>query len=903
MSRSFRWVLPAAVLSCSFGAVRAQSVREVIWSGSGNEPAAEAVTEIYATKPAASALRFAKLSHTDQRRGPVAVLASRSEDLVPQSPDTPLVTKMSALAPPPAEVSRAKEMSALSLPPAPTEAPLPSATIEASPSREEGAPQVFAGIAAQAPVLSSAASAAALAPGSEPDLAPLSPALDSGALLAPKMSALAPPPAEVSLAKEVPTLSLPPAPIEAARPSATIEASPSGEERAAQVFAVAAESAELSPPAPAAAPALATPAAAVETAAADHLEPPQAPDAAMPTGDIPATPPSDRAPDSLPPQDPLGSQAPAPTPPDAAARPAPTAPAPAANAPAPAVPQNAAPAAQPSTPPPAAGALQPPAKPVLSAAANFVKQAVDALVATRAEGSEAAELHKERAAIAAYYAARDYEPLWIEDGKPVPAVSAVMDRLAHAADDGLDLAGLVAPVFSGGLDKLAAADVALSAQVVIYGRQASGSRVDPGSISNLIGAKPDLPDPALILAAVVAAGSEGADLLESFNPPQKQYQDLRAKLAELRASKADSASLTIPNGKSLRVGMSDPRVPLIRARFGLDAGADDADLYDSGVAAAVADYQRANGLPASGVLTGRTVESLSRPARLEHEILANMELWRWMPRDLGASRIEVNIPDFSVTVVQDGQVVLHNRVIVGKPDSPTPVFSNTMKFLIVNPYWNVPPSIVRKEMLPKVAGDPYYLSEMGFQVFSRHGQLFVRQPPGDDNALGHIKFMFPNQYSVYLHDTPSRHLFSAARRAFSHGCVRVDQPFEFAETVLGPEWPQKRLKRLLGSEEHYVYLPKPLPIHIEYFTAYVDDGGELQVRDDVYGYVRKVEAALGLEKPEPADEVRTSQEVDADRTSPGEQDRLPAGRPHRSQANRQYWSDPSQDQPLIAGHP
>lgn len=225
-----------------------------------------------------------------------------------------------------------------------------------------------------------------------------------------------------------------------------------------------------------------------------------------------------------------------------------------------------------------------------------------------------------------------------------------------------------------------------------------------------------------------------------------------------------------------------------------------------------------------------------------------MELWRWMPRDLGNSRIEVDIPDFSVTVIRDGEVVARNKVVVGKSTTPTPIFSNTMQFLIVNPYWNVPQSIIRKEMLPRLGQDPDYLRRLGYEVSYRHGQLTVRQPPGERNALGRIKFMFPNDYSVYLHDTPSRALFGAAQRAFSHGCVRVDQPFAFAEAVLGRGngWTAERVKHLVGGRERYVYLPKALPIHIEYFTAFVDDTGKLRLRDDIYGYSARVKTALGL---------------------------------------------------------
>ncbi len=225
-----------------------------------------------------------------------------------------------------------------------------------------------------------------------------------------------------------------------------------------------------------------------------------------------------------------------------------------------------------------------------------------------------------------------------------------------------------------------------------------------------------------------------------------------------------------------------------------------------------------------------------------------MERWRWLPRDLGDNRVEVNIPDFELAVIRDGAVTHRARIIVGKEQTPTPIFSNAMQFIIVNPYWNVPPSILNKEMLPQNGGDVAALQQRGFQVSFRHGKLSVRQPPGERNALGRIKFMFPNDFSVYLHDTPSRNLFSASHRAFSHGCMRVDQPFALAEAVLGPGsgWSEQRVRRLIGGSERYINLSKPLPIHIEYFTAYVDEDGRLQLRGDLYGYSARVRNALGL---------------------------------------------------------
>jgi murein L,D-transpeptidase YcbB/YkuD len=457
----------------------------------------------------------------------------------------------------------------------------------------------------------------------------------------------------------------------------------------------------------------------------------------------------------------------------------------------------------------------------------------------------------EREGIAAFYALRDFAPLWFNGGTANAEVAPAIERLKHAADDGLDLKGFPQAVSPATDEEIAAADLALSDAVVAYGRQASGSRIDPRMISRLIGVEPEVADPAVILALVATAGEDAGEELRRFNPPQKAYEALREKLLQLRRGRGVAGrDAAIPSGPVLRPGMRDPRVPLVRARLSLDDAADEDLVYDTRIAAAVAGFQKANGLPASGHLTARTAAALSGgPSSLEAEILANMERWRWMPRDMGETHIEVNIPDYEAVVIEKGEVIERSRVVVGKEETPTPVFSDTMKFLIVNPAWNVPQSIIRKEMLPRLASDPDYLHRLGYEVSSRAGHLVVRQPPGERNALGRIKFVFPNDYSVYMHDTPLRKLFASAKRAFSHGCVRVDDPFRFAETVLGRNngWSEQRIKKLIGGKERYVYLPKPLPVYLEYFTAFVNDSGELQLRDDVYGYSRRVKAALGLQ--------------------------------------------------------
>ncbi len=488
-----------------------------------------------------------------------------------------------------------------------------------------------------------------------------------------------------------------------------------------------------------------------------------------------------------------------------------------------------------------------PVAPEKSPLPGLMQMSLEELVSADVKGPHAAETQKTREELAAFYTLRDFAPLWSKDGRATPAAHAVIDRLQRAADDGLPLA--LVPDLQGASDEdRVKADLALSEAVIAYGRAASGGRIDPKTISPLIGEKPEVAEPFAILSAVAEAGDRAGDALWGFNPPQKPYQALRQKLAEMRRERAPVARQPIPSGPDLTVGMRDPRVSLIRARFGLDVqqpAAPEDLVYDTRVAAAVAGFQKSAGLPASGVLTARTIAALSggQPSRLENEILANMERWRWMPRDMGETYIAVNIPDFTVSVIHGDQLLTRHRVVVGKPDTPTPVFSNKMQYLIVNPYWNVPQSIIRKEFGSSLGA----LAASGWQVSSRHGVLTVRQPPGERNALGRIKFLFPNDYSVYLHDTPSKALFASAKRAFSHGCVRVDQPFGFAEIVLNHSWSEQRLKGLIGSGERYINLATPLPIHIEYFTTYVDETGRLQLRDDLYGYSHRVKAALGLE--------------------------------------------------------
>lgn len=455
-----------------------------------------------------------------------------------------------------------------------------------------------------------------------------------------------------------------------------------------------------------------------------------------------------------------------------------------------------------------------------------------------------------------YYEKHDFAPVWHDETGWNARSAAIVARLARASEDGLATAryAVTLPV-EGDAAAIAAADLALSEATLLYARDAGGGRLVPARLSAMLDVRPQLPDAAAVLDAVATAGDAGA-ALQAFNPPHAGYRALRAKLmAQREASGQDIANASlavIRPGKLVRLGESDDRVPLLRRRLGLPAS--QSSVLDAELAEALYRFQQEAGLAATGTLNRATTLALSAgaepagPAVSEAEIIANMERWRWLPRDLGPRYLMVNIPEYTLRLVEGDALVHRARVVVGKPDSQTPVFSELMEHLVVNPSWTVPPSILKNEFLPRMAQDPDYAAKRGFQVIHRGDQITIRQPPGERNALGNIKFMFPNRHAVYIHDTPSRGLFSQASRAFSHGCVRVQDPFRLAELVLERRsgWSEGRVRALVGGGERTVRLVEKLPVHMTYFTAFVDEAGQLQSRADIYGHSQRVRSALGF---------------------------------------------------------
>lgn len=474
-----------------------------------------------------------------------------------------------------------------------------------------------------------------------------------------------------------------------------------------------------------------------------------------------------------------------------------------------------------------------------------------------------------RDALIAFYEDRDFQPVWIADGALTPAARATIARLGEASADGLDPADYV--VTERMLDTgphpdgpdLVAAELSLSRATMAFARDAQAGRINPRTLSSVNTQKPPIPDPLVSLKRVASA-SDPAEALDAFNPPHPQFQSLKKALYETRNSSVVKP-LPVPAGRNLRPGDTDPRVGLLRQRLGvvLQRGSD-VTIYDDAVVEAVKAFQSDHGLRPDGIIGPNTLAVLNRGLGGDPvtDILVNMERWRWMPRDLGKTYVFVNIPAFTVTIRRDGTTAYEGRVIVGKPTNPTPMFSDEIEHLVVNPYWNVPYSIASKEMLSSIQKNPSgYFSTRGYEAVYK-GKVVnpssinwspaalrdvrIRQKPGNSNALGHIKFMFPNEHAVYLHDTPSRSLFAKPVRAFSHGCVRVDDPLEFADALLAEEahWNAAQIKKLIGGSERYLPLEHHIPVHLAYFTEWVDADGTLVHYSDIYGQDRRLAKLL-----------------------------------------------------------
>lgn len=461
-----------------------------------------------------------------------------------------------------------------------------------------------------------------------------------------------------------------------------------------------------------------------------------------------------------------------------------------------------------------------------------------------------------------YASDRDYKPLWVRDNGPKTKARDVLKVFQDAGKLGLNPANYRVVQIERMMDlkaprELAELELLLTRSFIDFGRDINRGVVLPSDASreNAITAK-ELGALTLIDGAETAHNI--ADYVRTLEPQSPEYQRLRGALATYRAIATKGGFPVIGKGAALKPGMRDKRLVAIRQYLHLTGDLNpDADkggeLYDVDLVSAVKWFQYRHGLTEDGILAATTFEAMNVPiVKRIRQIELNLERRRWMDDDLGPYYILVNVADQELKVVKDGKTIHTARVVVGKPYTRTPVFSEKMKYIVLNPYWNVPPNIANGEYLPDLKRNPGALRRQNIRIFAAGGAevdpyavnwsslkrmpYSLRQDSGAKNALGRVKFMFPNRFNVYLHDTPSKSLFNKDLRIFSHGCMRVQNPLDLAELLLADQgWSRARIDSTIArGGQRIVNLKTPVPVHVTYLTAWVNKDGSMQFRRDPY---------------------------------------------------------------------
>jgi len=494
-----------------------------------------------------------------------------------------------------------------------------------------------------------------------------------------------------------------------------------------------------------------------------------------------------------------------------------------------------------------------------------------------------------------FYERRVYQPAWTAIHGALPQADALIKAIRKADREGLrpgdyhlaQIEAILAELLpTAGIVKtpdprrLVDLDLLLTDAFLILGSHLLAGRINPEKIHPQWFANRREADLAQLLEDALNS-NRIEETLATLLPAYAGYHLLRDKLEFYRNLDKTGGWPTVPPGGKLQPGEHSDRIPLLRQRLAaegllVNSAVDDQALFDSDLAQGLKNFQAQNGLEADGILGPQTLQALNISAEQRaRQIAVNMERWRWLPQDLGSPYILVNIASFNLKVVDWQTPVLNMRVVVGRTYRKTPVFSDKITYLVINPYWGVPDSIARQDLLPKIKKEPDFLRTQKIRVFDGWGgnskeiephaidwntvtaaDLSYRfaQDPGPQNALGRIKFMFPNQFSVYLHDTPSKELFGKARRDFSSGCIRVEKPVELAEYLLRnhPDWPPEKIRSALIAGDftaQTVKLTEPVNVHILYWTVWVGEDDRLQFGIDIYNRDAALEAALQESAP------------------------------------------------------
>ena len=493
-----------------------------------------------------------------------------------------------------------------------------------------------------------------------------------------------------------------------------------------------------------------------------------------------------------------------------------------------------------------------------------------------------------RETLEAFYAGNGERLAWCDDsGKLLPSTHTLLEALRRAGEHGLDpedyaltrldLLGAQigkAPLDDAAVARLADFDLLMTAAFFRYASDLSTGRVHPDEIRNDWHTNPPELDPLTKLGEALK-GDKLTELLEALPPSHAGYARLRDALRGLREVEAAGGWPSIPEGEKLGPQSRGTRVTLLRQRLSEPSGEEDSatgakadagESFDQALVQAVRRFQERHGIDPDGKVGAITLAELNVPVEQRiRQVELNLERWRWIPRRLGDPHVFVNIPGFDLELVRGGIPVWHTRIVVGKAFTPTPVFSDRIVAVVVNPPWNVPESIALGEYLPELRKDPRAFKRRGLRVLVGPGEdardvdpatvdwhalseghfpYRLRQDPGPDNALGRLKFHLTNEFHIYLHDTPTRALFGQSDRDLSHGCIRVEKPLELAKQLLG-ESSQDLLREALDqAKERHLSVKPPVAIHILYLTAWVGEGGILRFSPDVYEFDGPQRAAM-----------------------------------------------------------
>lgn len=485
------------------------------------------------------------------------------------------------------------------------------------------------------------------------------------------------------------------------------------------------------------------------------------------------------------------------------------------------------------------------------------------------------------------YATEFEAPLWIASDGLTAGGKAVIEELTRADEWGLDPAAFTANLPASVAktpEEMALAEVEISLAALTYASHARGGRLDPSELS-LWFERDKVEVNATDLLRAMRTG-DPARLLVAQHPTHEQFLLLRQAYlerkfpdrfagAEEKQAEPEPEPAKFDYGERVSQGDRHEQIPLLRERLEVPADdPEDEDLYDRELVKAVAGFMRTQGWRSKKVFDDKVRKALNspkdeapekpEPVSLE-KILVNMEKWRWLPRDLGELHIWNNLPEYTTELVRNKEVLFSERIIIGKDNTQTPVFSDEMTHVIFKPEWGVPSSIKIKSLLPSLAsGDYSILDRRGMRIQhegrpispARYnwGKTDIRYVPivmgaGSGNPLGRVKFMFPNHHAVYMHDTPDKHLFKNTNRTFSHGCIRVQDPVRFAEVILKESagWSPEEVAAQLGrngEENHRVDLPNPIPVHNTYFTVIADEEGNLRALKDIYDHDKRIAQAL-----------------------------------------------------------